>query len=143
MAEWDIGEVARRADVTPATLRHYETLGLVTPIGRRGLRRVYRDDVFERLALIALGRAAGFALVDIARMIASDGRVQLDRAALDAKADELDTTIARLAAMRDGLRHAARCSAPSHAECPTFRRIVRAALKGSFGPRQRKAPARR
>ncbi len=143
MAEWDIGEVARRADVTPATLRHYETLGLVTPIGRRGLRRVYRDDVFERLALVALGRAAGFALVDIARMIANDGRVQLDRAALDAKADELDATIARLAAMRDGLRHAARCGAPSHAECPTFQRIVRAAAKGRLGPRQRKAPARR
>ncbi|WP_440224426.1 helix-turn-helix domain-containing protein [Dokdonella sp. MW10] len=143
MAEWDIGEVVRRADVTPATLRHYETLGLVTPIGRRGLRRVYRDDVFERLALVALGRAAGFALVDIANMIANDGRVQLDRTALDAKADELDATIARLAAMRDGLRHAARCSAPSHAECPTFQRIVRAAAKGRFGPRQRKTPARR
>jgi hypothetical protein len=29
--------------------------------------------------------------------------------------------------MRDGLRHAAACRAPSHMECPTFRRILKAA----------------
>jgi hypothetical protein len=36
----------------------------------------------------------------------------------------------RLAAMRDGLRHAAVCRAPSHLECPTFRRLLSAAAKG-------------
>jgi hypothetical protein len=35
--------------------------------------------------------------------------------------------------MRDGLRHAAACPAPSHMECPTFRRIVRAAGAGRVG----------
>ena len=39
-------------------------------------------------------------------------------------------TIRQLTAMRDGLRHAAACPAPSHMECPTFRRIVRAAAAG-------------
>jgi hypothetical protein len=40
---------------------------------------------------------------------------------------ELDATIKRLTAMRDGLRHAVNCKAPSHMECPKFRRIVKAA----------------
>ncbi len=46
---------------------------------------------------------------------------------LAGKADDLDATITRLTAMRDGLRHAAACPAVSHMECPTFRRILREA----------------
>jgi hypothetical protein len=46
---------------------------------------------------------------------------------LAAKADELDATIRKLTALRNGLRHAAACPAPSHMECPKFRRIVRVA----------------
>ncbi len=53
---------------------------------------------------------------------------------LAAKAEELDRTIHRLTAMRDGLRHAAVCPAPSHMECPTFQRIVRAAASGAIAP---------
>jgi MerR family redox-sensitive transcriptional activator SoxR len=55
-----------------------------------------------------------------------------------AKADDLDHTIRRLTAMRDGLRHAADCKAPSHAECPHFRRIVRLAGQGRLEPSPRK-----
>ena len=69
--------------------------------------------MLERLALIALGRAAGFTLDEIARMFAPDGRPQIDRHMLAAKAEELDGTIRKLSAMRDGLRHAAACPAPS------------------------------
>jgi hypothetical protein len=39
--------------------------------------------------------------------------------------------------MRDGLRHAAVCRAPSHMECPKFRRLVRAAASGTIGARRR------
>ena len=123
----DIAEVARRAGVPASTLRFYEEKGLIAPVGRRGLRRVFDAAVLERLALIALGRAAGLSLDEIARMFAPDGRPAIDRRLLAAKADELDRTIRRLRAMRDGLRHAAVCRAPSHMECPTFRRLLRAA----------------
>src|SRR4051812_40885631 len=118
----DIVEVARRSGVPASTLRFYEEKGLIASIGRRGLRRVFDPKILERLALIALGQLAGFTLDEIAQMFASDGRLRIDRARLTAKADELDRTIRRLAAMRDGLRHAAACTAPSHTECPRFRR---------------------
>jgi DNA-binding transcriptional MerR regulator len=133
----DIAEVAQRSGVPAATLRFYEEKGLIASIGRRGLRRLFDASVLERLALIALGRAGGFSLDEIARMFAPDGRPRIDRRMLAAKADELEETIRRLAAMRDGLRHAAACPAPSHMECPTFRRLLRAAASGAIGPVKR------
>lgn len=121
----DITEVARKAGVSASTLRFYEEKGLIGSVGRRGLRRLFEPSVLERLALIGLGRAAGFSLDEIALMFAPDGRPRIDRKMLVAKADELDATIKMLSSMRDGLRHAAACRAPSHMECPTFRRLLR------------------
>jgi len=136
----DIAEVARRSGMPASTLRYYEERGLIASIGRRGMRRIFAPGIVERLALIALGRAAGLSLDEIATMFAPDGLPRIDRTMLHAKADELDAGIRRLTAMRDGLRHAAECPAPSHMECPTFQRIVRAAAKGAIRA-PRKQPA--
>jgi hypothetical protein len=68
----------------------------------------------------------------------ADGKPRIAREKLLAKADELDRTIQRLAQMRDGLRHAAACRAPTHMECPHFRKIVRLAGAGRL-----ELPARR
>ncbi|SOY39798.1 putative transcriptional regulator, MerR family [Cupriavidus taiwanensis] len=140
MKSLDIAEVARQAGVPASTLRYYEEKGLIASIGRRGMRRVFDAGVLERLALIALGRAAGFSLDDIARMFSPQGQPRIDRQMLAARADELDRTIRKLTAMRDGLRHAAVCPAPSHMECPTFRRIVQAAGTGAIGGRRERTP---
>jgi DNA-binding transcriptional MerR regulator len=136
--ELDITEVARQSGVPASTLRFYDEKGLIGSIGRRGLRRVFDPGVLERLALIALGRTAGFSLDEIALMFAPDGRPRIDRQMLATKADELDQTIRRLSAVRDGLRHAVACRAPSHMECPTFRRILRATASGAIGERKKK-----
>ncbi|MBC6445794.1 helix-turn-helix domain-containing protein [Actinokineospora xionganensis] len=120
----DIGEVVRRTGVPASTLRYYEEKGLLAASGRHGLRRQYDDGVVGRLALIAMGRAAGFSLDEIAGMFASDGTPRIDRGLLTTKADELDATITSLTALRDSLRHAAACPAPSHLACPTFRRLL-------------------
>lgn len=137
MRELDIADVAQRSGVAASTLRFYEEKGLIRSIGRRGLRRVFEPEVLERLALIALGRSAGFSLDEIARMFAPDGQPRIDRKLLAAKAEELDRTIRKLAAMRDGLLHAAACRAPSHMECPTFRRILTASANGTIGLRKK------
>jgi DNA-binding transcriptional MerR regulator len=82
----DITEVARRSGIPASTLRFYEQKGLIASIGRRGLRRNFDPSVLERLALITLGRAAGFSLEEIARIFARDGRPRIDRQMLAAKA---------------------------------------------------------
>jgi DNA-binding transcriptional MerR regulator len=139
MQALDIVQVAQRSGVPASTLRFYEEKGLIVSIGRRGLRRLFDARVLERLAFIALGRASGFSLEELAHMFAADGRPRIDRQVLAAKADELDRTIRELTAMRDGLRHAVACRAPSHLECPTFQRLLRAAAAGTLGARKRKA----
>ena len=139
MRELDIVEVAQRSGVPASALRFYDEKGLIASTGRHGLRRLFDANVLERLALIAVGRAAGFSLDEIAAVFAPDGRPRIDRKILAAKADELDRTIRKLSAMRDGLRHAAVCPAPSHMECPTFRRIMRAVSARAVGQRKRAA----
>ena len=140
MKHLDIGEVAQRSGVPASTLRYYDEKGLVASTGRQGLRRLFDPGVLERLALIALGRAAGFSLDEIARMFAPDGKPKIDRRVLAEKAEELDSNIRKLTAMRDGLKHAAVCPAPSHMECPTFRRLLGLATASE---RPRKARSKR
>lgn len=70
----DITEVARRCGLPAATLRFYEEKGRIASVGRRGPCRVFNSGVLERLALIAMSRASGFSLDEIALMFAPDGR---------------------------------------------------------------------
>jgi DNA-binding transcriptional MerR regulator len=138
----DISEVAKRSGVAASALRFYEDKGLIASLGRRGLRRQFGPDVMDRLALIALGRVAGFSLDEIRSMFAKGSKPGIDRRMLSAKADEIDATIKRLKATRNGLRHAAVCPAPSHSECPTFQRLLSAAASGALEPGSKKPGAR-
>ncbi|HEX7890748.1 MAG TPA: helix-turn-helix domain-containing protein [Ramlibacter sp.] len=126
----DIAEVARRSGVAASTLRFYEEKGLIASVGREGLRRRFAPDVLDQLALIALGQASGFSLDEIRGLFSPAGKPDIDRQMLREKADAIDATIRRLQAMREGLRHAAECPAKSHAECPTFQRLLKAAAAG-------------
>lgn len=140
MQQLDIAEVSLRAGVPASTLRYYEERGLIASTGRRGLRRQYDPSVLERLAIIALAGAAGLSLEEVARMFRPDGRLQVDRQLLLTKADELDGTIQKLRAISSGLRHAAACRAPSHLECPTFRRLLRGAVSEGRASRKKQRP---
>lgn len=125
----DIAEVSRRSGMAASALRFYEEQGLIRSVGRKGLRRVFDAGILPRLALIALGQRAGFSLAEIGGMLGSAGPPHIDRDHLIAKADAIDQTIRQMTALRDGLRHAAVCTAPTHMECPRFRRLLRAASK--------------
>ncbi|WP_269931045.1 helix-turn-helix domain-containing protein [Aminobacter sp. HY435] len=135
----DIGEVAARTGVPPSTLRYYEEIGLIAALGRHGLRRQFDNDVLLRLALIGLGKAAGFSLTDIAGMFGRDGRPDIPRQLLHARADELERQMRDLRLLRDALRHVADCPAPSHLECASFRQLLKSATHGSVAARSRTA----
>lgn len=139
----DISEVARRSGVAASALRYYERQGLISALERAGVRRQFAPGVLDQLALIALGQAAGFSLEEIRTMFTPAGAPSIDRRLLSAKADELDRTVRRLQAMSEGLRHAAACPAPSHAECPSFQRLLKAAAGGVLERQgKRQAPRR-
>ena len=73
----DIAEVAKKAHVATSTLRFYEEKGLIKSIGRHGLRRQYAKQVLDQLALIALGRAAGFRWMRSPTCLAKVGSLSL------------------------------------------------------------------
>lgn len=140
----DIGVLSRLSGVPASTLRYYEELGLIRSCARRGLRRQYREETLTQLTLIALGKAAGFSLMEINGMFGQDGLPDLPRPTLHERADALDQQIHRLSALRDTLRHVADCSAPSHMQCPRFQKLLHIAQRDA-GPRQpgQKAGSRR
>ena len=70
-----------------------------------------------------MGRNVGLSLGEISEILLFYG-LQIDRDLLLSKADELDKKIVEMTAMRNGLRHAAACKAPSHMECSKFRRLM-------------------
>lgn len=139
----DIAEVAKRSGMPASTLRFYEDKGLIASVGRQGARRLFSPGVLDQLALISLGQAAGFSLDEIRSMFSQDGEPNIDRNKLAAKADEADRMVKRLRAMSRALRHAAACPAPSHAECPTFQRLLKSAASGAFETQRKRRELRR
>jgi MerR family transcriptional regulator, copper efflux regulator len=64
-----IGELAKRANVTPRTIRYYESIGLL-PKPRRGhTQRAYDDVAVERLHKIDQLKVLGLELDEIADVI--------------------------------------------------------------------------
>ena len=142
----DISEVARRTGVPASTLRYYEKRGLIESTAPPGRRRRFAPAVLDQLAMVALGQAAGLSLDEVFSMLSPNGLPNIDRKLLATKADELDATIRQLSAVRRGLRHAAACPARNHAECPTFKKLLKAAASGALqGQHRNKAlkPSRR
>jgi DNA-binding transcriptional MerR regulator len=123
----DIGLLSKTSGVPTSTLRYYEELGLIRPVARKGLRRQYGEDTSLQLALISLGKAAGFSLEEISGMFDKNQHPDLPRPTLQQRADELDRQARRLATLSNLLRHVAECPAPSHMACPRFRKLLRVA----------------
>jgi DNA-binding transcriptional MerR regulator len=77
----DITEVSKACGLPTSTLRFYEEKGLIQSNGRNGLRRLFDANVLERLALISLGRSAGFSLDEIREMF-TPTRLEINRTLL-------------------------------------------------------------
>jgi DNA-binding transcriptional MerR regulator len=132
----DISEVARRSGIAASALRYYERRGLIASVGPAGTRRRFALGVLDQLALIALGQAGGLSLDEIQSMLSPHGRPNIDRQLLATKAEEIDAQVRQLRAMSRGLRHAAACPHPSHAQCPTFQKLLKAAAAGALNRRR-------
>ena len=106
-----IREMCEAYDVTPRTLRFYESKELLTPI-RVGTRRLFTRRDRARLALILRGKRFGFSLEDIRQTLDlydRDGGLTAQRqkafelaikrlAEMEAQRAELDVAIADLKA---------------------------------------------
>ncbi|MUL47892.1 MerR family transcriptional regulator [Mycobacterium sp. CBMA293] len=118
MPRFTIGEVAARADVAATTLRYYEQIGLIHAPARVGGQRRYDESVLDRLHVIRLCKAAGFALDEIQLLFADDspGR-PASRALAETKLAEIDARIAELQLARELVEWGIQCTCPSIDAC--------------------------
>ncbi|WP_269582377.1 helix-turn-helix domain-containing protein [Roseibium sp. Sym1] len=121
----DISEVSKQSGVAASAIRHYEEKGLISSLGRRGLKRLFAPEVIDQLALITLGKAGGFSLDEIRSMFGPDGRPALSREKLHARVAEMDRQIDQLASLRDMIRHVADCPEQNHMDCAKFQQLIR------------------
>ena len=116
-----IGEVSKAAGIAASALRFYEQEGLIPKTRREKGRRIYSDDILSRLALINVGKAAGFTLSEIKRLIH-----MLDRSAApgpqmrmmaEQKQVELAHQREEIEQMENVLATIASCRCPSLQDC--------------------------
>jgi len=118
-----IGQLAGRFGLATHVLRHWESMGLLTPAARINGRRRYRQEHVDRVAMIMRGKEAGLSLADIAAMLdAPDAasRKQVLRRHLAT----LEDRIVQAQTARAMVEHALRCTADDFTRCPNFLRIV-------------------
>ena len=103
-----IGDVARRAGVSPDTVRHYERKGILQNVRRDGSGyRRYPSEAIDRVLVVRKALAIGFTLDELARIFRRRASGQAPCAQVielaRRKAVELDERIAAMSAVRAAL----------------------------------------
>jgi DNA-binding transcriptional MerR regulator len=112
-AEFRIGEVAARAEVSVDAVRYYERLKLL-PRARRssGGFRLFDETVIDRLLFIKQAQELGFTLEEIKGLLATGGAEECSKVhdLLSEKLQELDTRLQSMKKFRQVLaRHLGDC----------------------------------
>lgn len=116
METWTITDLAAEHAVTLRTLRHYETLGLLSP-ERRGTTRVYHQRDRIRLELVLRGRRLGFSLEEIAHIVNMYDDQPGEAGQLEYLLDQIQVRRAELARLKADIRQTERELAAVEARC--------------------------
>ena len=126
----NIGQAARRSGVPAKTIRYYESIGLISPAQRSesGYRTYDQRDV-ETLRFVLRARKLGFAVNDVAKLLALWRDKQRSSAEVKELANrhlvEIDTKIAELAAMKATLTELVeRCQGDERPDCPILKDLA-------------------
>jgi DNA-binding transcriptional MerR regulator len=116
-----IGEVAKQAGISTATLRYYESIGLLSAPNRVNGRREYDTSVFVRLGLIRVAKAAGFTLREI-RSLLHQPQTELPlssqiRAHIERKMAEVEAKLIYYQAAHDRLAESLTCECVDLGDC--------------------------
>jgi MerR family transcriptional regulator, redox-sensitive transcriptional activator SoxR len=121
MKRLTIGEVAARTGLRTSALRYYESEELLPIAERRGGKRVYAEEVLDRLALIDAGRRAGLRISELRHLTGQMERSTPPSASWPSvaarKRVELEERLAELRSMQATLEQLARCSCTTIEEC--------------------------
>jgi MerR family copper efflux transcriptional regulator len=129
-AAMSIGEIAQRFGLATHVLRHWESMGLLTPARVTASRRRYGPADLYRVAVILRAKEAGFGLEDIREMFAAQdpaGRTTI----LRRHRAELTARIAAAQASLDLIDCALDCDHEDIAECPHFQATIDARINSN------------
>ena len=70
-SDMPIGELASRFGLAPHVLRHWESMGLLTPTRAPGAQRRYGDADLARVAMILMGKEAGLGLRELRNLLST------------------------------------------------------------------------
>ncbi len=125
---WSVGQVAARFGVATNVLRHWEDVGLLTPVRDSADRRRYERDDLVRVAVIQRSKAAGMSLDQIRVLLDSESRGRHE--VLEAHIADLDRRMEEMRLSREMALHAFSCDQHDVTSCPGFRRHVSDLLEG-------------
>lgn len=115
-----IGQVADHFGLPTHVLRHWESVGLLSPARVEGGRRRYIPDDLVRVASIVVGKRAGLPLPDIGEFLASN-RTAARKDVLRRNQRALRARIAALQSALDLLEAGLNCTHEDIATCPNYR----------------------
>jgi len=118
-----IGEVAGYFGLATHVLRHWETMGLLSPARATGGRRRYGHSDLYRVAGILLAKEAGLALTDI-RGILTTADVEKRRKITRRHRDELLRRIEEMRAALNLIEGGLTCGYEDITECPHYQSLV-------------------
>lgn len=138
-----VGEVARRAGVSVATVRFYEDRGLVRSTRTAGNQRRFERHVLRRIAVVRAGQRFGLSLAEIGAALAAlpddHPPTKRDWSRMSRRWHDLLTArIEALQRVRDGLAGCIGCGCLSLRSCPVYNAEDELAAEG---PGARRWPA--
>ena len=122
-ATMSIGEAAGHFGLATHVLRHWETMGLLSPTRATGGRRRYDRSDLYRVASILLAKEAGLALADI-RDILTTADVEKRRKITRRHCDQLVRRIEEMRAALNLLEGGLACDYEDITECPNYQSLV-------------------
>lgn len=130
MGKYAIGEVSRQTGLSADTLRYYERIGLLGPVGRDdGGRRRYRPTDIERLEFINRAKQMDFSLDEISALLHLRDEPQnvqsRVRSLAKNKLDAIALRIGELSVLRDELTLLLNLCADAEAGCPILDSLSR------------------
>jgi len=123
---WTIGELAHRFGLATHVLRHWESMGLLAPGRDGGGQRHYGEADLVRVALILMGKEAGFGLRELRTLLGTNNPMD-HTGLLQRHVTVLEERIDQATAAKELIEHALSCPLPFD-ECPHARERIAARI---------------
>lgn len=111
-----IGELSRRAGISPSAIRFYEQERIVPRAARSSGRRVFDEGSLAQLVVVQLAKDAGFTLSEIRQLVNEFGEHRWKGLA-ERKLGEIEVAARRLETMAVLLKKLLKCKCPDIEFC--------------------------